>query len=138
MTYTATGLIATDPRLTELPDGEKLLTFRFASMTRTFNISTSEWEYGNTNWFTAVLSGPLATRAEKSLGKGDRILITGDIKVRDWDNGERSGTAMEIVATAVGHDLNFGTTQFQREPLFYPEESTTKPSHACDCQNCGN
>jgi single-strand DNA-binding protein len=49
--------------------------------------------------------------------KGERIVVSGRLKVRDWDNGERSGTSVEIEASAIGHDLTFGTSAFERRSL---------------------
>lgn len=44
-------------------------------------------------------------------------MVTGKIRVRDWDNGERSGTAVEIDAEAIGHDLAWGNAAFTRTVL---------------------
>ena len=42
------------------------------------------------------------------------MLVTGKLKVRDWDNGERCGTSVEVEAKSIGHDLIFGTSEFER------------------------
>jgi single-strand DNA-binding protein len=44
-------------------------------------------------------------------------VVSGRLKIRDWDNGERSGTSVEIEAAAIGHDLTFGTSSFERRSL---------------------
>ncbi len=41
-------------------------------------------------------------------------MVTGKIRVRDWDNGERSGTSVEIDADSMGHDLTWGNSSFTR------------------------
>jgi single-strand DNA-binding protein len=38
----------------------------------------------------------------------------GRLRVRDWDNGERAGTSVEIEAETVGHDLLWGSSTFVR------------------------
>ena len=38
----------------------------------------------------------------------------GRLRVRDWDNGERAGTSVEIEAETVGHDLMWGSSTFVR------------------------
>jgi single-strand DNA-binding protein len=76
-----------------------------------------EWKDGETNWFTITAFKKLALTTAESISKGDRILITGTLKVRDWDNGERSGTSVEIEADAIGHDLSWGTSTFTRTVL---------------------
>ena len=57
----------------------------------------------------------LADHAFHSLRKGDRVLLTGRLRVRDWDTGARKGTTVEIDAEAIGHDLLWGTTRFEKD-----------------------
>ena len=51
------------------------------------------------------------------MNKGDRLVVAGKLRVRDWDNGERSGTTVEIEAASIGHDLAWGTSNFTRTVL---------------------
>jgi single-strand DNA-binding protein len=39
------------------------------------------------------------------------------LRVRDWDNGERAGTSVEIEAESIGHDLSWGSAVFTRTVL---------------------
>lgn len=56
----------------------------------------------------------LATHTAESVDKGDRILVVGKLRIREWENDERTGTNIEIEADAVGHDLTWGTGVFTR------------------------
>lgn len=112
--YTAVGLVATTPRHIITADGLPVTTFRLAAGTRKFDRDSSQWIDADTNWFTIVSFRALAENANESLGKGDRVVVSGRLKIRDWDNGERSGTNVEIEADSLGHDLMFGTTKFER------------------------
>ncbi len=58
-----------------------------------------------------------------SVGRGDPLLVTGRMRVREWDNGEGKarGYAAEIEATAIGHDLSRGTSAFRRAVRARPE-----------------
>jgi single-strand DNA-binding protein len=76
-----------------------------------------EWKDGETNWFTITSFKQLAITSAESISKGDRIMLTGTLKVREWDNGERSGTSVEVEADAIGHDLSWGTSTFTRTVL---------------------
>ncbi|MBJ7281217.1 MAG: hypothetical protein JHD31_05065, partial [Rhodoluna sp.] len=40
--------------------------------------------------------------------------VMGRLRVRDWDNGERAGTSVEIEAETLGHDLVWGSSTFVR------------------------
>ncbi len=108
------GLIATDPRLIEADNGLSILSFRLAAAQRRFDSESGKWISDQTNWFSVSSFRKLAENSHASLAKGDRVVISGRLKVRDWDNGERSGTSVEIEAEAIGHDLTFGTTEFRR------------------------
>jgi single-strand DNA-binding protein len=57
------------------------------------------------------------------VGRGDPLLVTGRMRVREWDNGEGKprGYAAEIEATAMGHDLSRGTSAFRRTVRARPE-----------------
>lgn len=108
------GLIATTPRQVVTENGLTVISFRLASSYRKFDPQTKTWVTGDTNWFTISAFRKLAVNAGVSLAKGDRVIVQGKLRIRDWDNGERSGTSVEIDADAIGHDLSFGTTSFER------------------------
>jgi single-strand DNA-binding protein len=118
---TTTGLIATTPRHLVTQDGLPITSFRLASSTRRFDRNQNKWIDGETNWYTVTAFRQLAINAAGSLNKGDRIVVTGTLRIRDWDNGERAGTSVEIEATAVGHDLTWGSSVFTRTVLVRDE-----------------
>jgi single-strand DNA-binding protein len=109
-----TGLEATVPRHVVTSEGLPITNFRLAATQRKFNRSTQTWEYGETNWFTVTAFRQLAMNFAGSIAKGDRVLVSGRLRIRDWENGERAGTIVEIDASSVGHDLNWGTASFTR------------------------
>lgn len=149
-TVSVSGLIATTPRYIVTADNLPIVSFRLASSTRRFDRATSRWVDGETNWYTVTAFNALATNANSSLSKGDRIMLTGKLRVRDWDNGERTGTSVEIEADAMGHDLTWGNSEFTRTVLVRedatPEDvdtllasvstPVTPPKHTCNCGNC--
>ena len=98
-----------------------MATFRLAANTRRFDAAKNTWTTTSTNWFTIVSFRQLAKNVLDSVSKGDRVVIQGRLKIRDWDNGERSGTSIEIDADHIGLDLNFGVSSFDRVVL-KPEE----------------
>ena len=109
-----TGLVATTPRHLVTQDGLPITSFRLASSQRRFDRSQNKWIEGETNWYTVSAFRQLAINESTSVSKGDRVIVVGKLHVRDWDNGERAGTSVEVEAEAVGHDLNWGTSSFTR------------------------
>lgn len=114
---TVAGLVATTPRHLVTQDGLPITSFRLASSHRKFDRTENKWVDGETNWFTVTAFRQLAINGAGSVAKGDRVLVTGKLRVRDWDNGERAGTSVEIEAEAMGHDLSWGSSVFTRTVL---------------------
>jgi single-strand DNA-binding protein len=113
-TIAVTGFIATDPRENSTEKGLNITSFRMASVGRRFNRESGSWEETQPNWYTVNCYRKLAEHASQSLVKGDRVVVRGRVRIRDWDNGERSGTAVEIDCDSIGHDLMFGVSSFER------------------------
>jgi single-strand DNA-binding protein len=118
------GLVATTPRHLVTQDGLPITSFRLASSQRRFDRSQNKWIDGETNWYTVTGFRQLAINASTSVSKGDRILVTGKLRVRDWDNGERAGTSVEIEAESIGHDLSWGSAVFTRTVLVRETETS--------------
>lgn len=111
------GLVATTPRHIVTQDGLPITSFRLATMNHKFDQVQNKWIDGDTNWYTITSFKQVAINTATSVEKGDRIMVIGAMRVRDWDNGERSGTSVEIEATTIGHDLSWGTSKFTRTVL---------------------
>jgi single-strand DNA-binding protein len=113
-TITITGLVATVPRHLVTTEGLSITSFRLAATQRRFDRSHERWVDGDTNWYTITTFRQLAINAAGSVSKGDRVVATGRLRIRDWENGERAGTNVDIEADALGHDLSWGTSSFSR------------------------
>lgn len=111
---TVTGLVATTPRHITTNEGLAITSFRLASSQRRYDRTEQRWIDADTNWYTISCFRGLATNAAGSLVKGDRVIARGRLRIRDWQNTDRSGTTVEIEADSVGHDLFWGTATFTR------------------------
>jgi len=109
--------VATTPRHLITQDGLPITSFRLASSHRRFDREQNKWIDGETNWFTITGFRQLAINLSTSVQKGERVIVSGRLKIRDWDNGERAGTSVEVEAEHVGHDLFWGTSVFTRTVL---------------------
>lgn len=123
---TITGLVATTPRHLITQDGLPITSFRLASTSQIVDPTSGTLIDGETNWFTITAFREIAINTATSVNKGERVVVSGKLRVRDWDNGERAGTSVEVEAEAIGHDLAFGTavytrTAFVGRPLGSPE-----------------
>lgn len=127
-TITLTGLVATDPRHIVTSEGLAITSFRLASAQRRYDKTSGKWVDGDTNWYSITCFRQLAINASGSLAKGERVIVTGRLRIRTWDNGERTGMTVDVEADALGHDLLWGTTTFVRSmSTSAPAEGTTAP-----------
>ncbi len=113
-TISLTGLVATSPKYIVTATGLSITSFRFASTQRRYDRAEQKWVDGDTNWYTVTTFRQLAINVSASIQKGQRVVITGRLRVRDWATDDKHGTNVEIDAEAVGHDLSWGTTVFTR------------------------
>ena len=120
---TVQGLVATTPRHLKTQDGLEITSFRLASSERRYDRNQKRWIDGETNWYTITSFKQLAINTHKSVNKGDRLIIQGNLRIRDWDNGERAGTSIEVEANAIGHDLSWGESVFNRTVLVKEPEA---------------
>lgn len=111
---TVTGVVATEPRVFTTSTGTVITSFRLASSQRTFDRKTNEWRDLGSNWYTVSCFRALAEHVAASVKKGERVLVSGKLRIKTWSSDGREGTSVDIDADAVGHDLLWGTSQFTR------------------------
>ena len=117
---TVTGVVATPPKELTVAGDLRITSFRLASGQRRFDKGQNRWVDGATNWYTVTAFRHLAVNAGHSLSKGDRVVASGRLRVRDWESGGKKGTSIDIEADSLGHDLAWGTSLFTRVPIGAP------------------
>lgn len=113
-TIALTGIVATTPRHLVTSTGLAITSFRLACRQRRFDRARNAWVDADTNWYTVSSFRQLAQNVEHSVRKGEHVLVTGRLRIRDWENQDRAGTSVEVEADAVGHNLVWGTTLLVR------------------------
>jgi single-strand DNA-binding protein len=109
---TLAGNVATTPVLRTTPSGV-VADFRLASSRRR-HTPDKGWVAGPTSFLTVTCWRTLAEHTAASLQKGDPVVVSGSLSVRDRDVDGRTVRDVELTADAVGHDLTFGTSVFAR------------------------
>src|SRR5580692_1752291 len=79
------GNITRDPELRFTPTGQATTSFGLAVNRRWQNRQTQEWEE-QVSFFDVVCWREMAENAAESLTKGTRILVTGRLEQRSWDD----------------------------------------------------
>ncbi|WP_395639361.1 single-stranded DNA-binding protein [Pseudolysinimonas sp.] len=129
---TLTGLVATPPKHIVTSEGLQITSFRLASTQRRFNRAEQKWEDADTNWYTVTAFRTLAANAIGSILKGQRVIVSGRLRIREWQTDEKSGTTIEVDADSLGHDLTFGTSSFTRTPQATAAADTPETAAAAE------
>lgn len=114
-TVVVVGNLGADPEYRRLDNGAEVTNFRVGSTRRRFDRATGGWVDGPTSWWRVSCWRGLAANAAASLRCGDRVVVVGRVRTASWETEDgRSGTSVEVEADALGHDLAWGTSTFQR------------------------
>ncbi|MEU1288348.1 single-stranded DNA-binding protein [Kitasatospora sp. NPDC005856] len=110
---TLIGNVATEVSYGETTGGVPMANFRLGCTERRYDRQRECWVDGETQWVTVTAWRALAVNLIGSLAKGDPVLVSGRLRVREWTEGEAKRSRAEIDARSVGHDLTRGTTAFR-------------------------
>ncbi|WP_051274547.1 single-stranded DNA-binding protein [Cellulomonas sp. URHD0024] len=112
---TVVGWIGTEVRTFHENDGgTPFTTFRLGSTRRWFDRQTGAWKDGQTEWFTVKVWRTAALNVARSLRKGDPVIVQGRLSTEEWISEQGPRTSLVLEATALGHDLAFGSSHFAR------------------------
>lgn len=112
---TVVGNVVADPERRTTKSGVPFAAFRLASTVRRLNAQTREYEDAGTSYYHVTAFRTIGANVWKSLKRGDPVLVYGRQRVNQFVRADNSvGTAVEIDAYHVGHDLGRGTSAFAR------------------------
>lgn len=109
---TLTGRVGTEPTFVTTNEGLMVSSFRLVSNPRWFDRKKEIWVDGSANWYTVKSFRQLAENVHHSVHKSDLVVVTGRLRVQEWESGDRKGRTVEVEANSVGHDLARGRTTF--------------------------
>ena len=109
---TVVGNLTDDPELKFTPSGAPVANFTVASTPRTFDKQTNEWKDGDALFLRCAAWRQLAENVAESLTKGQRVIVTGALRVRQYERQDGSkGTSVEMNVDEVGPSLKFATAK---------------------------
>lgn len=109
---TLVGNLVNDPELRFTPSGAAVANFAVASTSRTFDRQANEWKDGETLFMRCSVWREQAESVAESLRRGMRVIVTGKLKSRSWDDkdGQRR-TVIEMDVDEVGPSLRNATAK---------------------------
>jgi single-strand DNA-binding protein len=112
---TLVGNLTDDPELKFTPSGAAVANFTVASTPRTFDRQTNEWKDGDALFIRCAAWRQLAENVAESLQKGQQVIVTGALKVRNYERQDGSkGTSVEMNVDEIGPSLRFATAKVTR------------------------
>jgi|SRR6185503_17698003 len=120
---TIIGNLTADPELRFTQGGVSVANITVASTPRVYNKQRQEWKDGEPLFLRGTVWKDAADNVADSLHKGVRVIVTGKLKQRSWDD-EKTGskrTSIEMEIEEIGASLKFTSVTV---------ESRTKPSYS--------
>jgi single-strand DNA-binding protein len=106
-TITVVGNIVSDVTHKHTAGGISRAGFRVATTERRFNAEAGEWVDGDKLFLSVTCWRRLADGVVASLGKGDPVIVSGKLRIRDYEVDGQRRSAAEVDASAVGPDLTW-------------------------------
>ena len=135
---TVTGNLTADPELKFTPAGVPVAVFTIASNER-FKDQAGQWQDGPTSFVRCNAWRELAEHLAESAAKGDRMIVTGTFRQRDYEtsSGEKR-TVWELAVTEAGAALRYATvkiTRAKRDSVPVPEDPWARDARSAPVED---
>ena len=125
---TIVGNLVDEPELRFTPAGVAVAKFRIASTPRVFDRQTNEWKDGEGLFLTCSVWRQAAENVAESLIKGTRVIVTGRLKQRSYEDREQvKRTVYEIDVDEVGPSLLRASATVTKNPASSGQPSASQP-----------
>jgi single-strand DNA-binding protein len=122
---TVIGNLTADPELKYTQSGAAVATFTIASNER-FKDQSGQWQDGPTSFVRCNAWRDLGEHVAETLTKGDRAVVTGTLRQRDYEAQDGTKrTVWEVAASEVGAALRYATAKIaktRRDSVPPPED----------------
>lgn len=114
---TISGNATSAPELRYGQSGVAVANMSVAVNERKFDREKNEWVEGEATFVRVTLWRDMAENAAGTVNKGDRVMVTGALKVRSYEDKEgNQRTSTEIEVEDFGVSLRFATAAVTRVP----------------------
>lgn len=112
---TVRGNVATDPVLRITSESSTIVcSFRIAVTSKRYSSEEKKLVDVETSFYTVTCWRALAEHVVASVSKGEGVVVTGRLRIREFLHEGAQRTSADIVADAVGHDLLWGTSSLSK------------------------
>jgi single-strand DNA-binding protein len=111
---TITGWVAAEPHYAVTANGTPYLSLRVGCTPRRFDRQTNQWQDDDSLFVTVNCWRGLAENVNASeLRRGTPVLLTGRLRIRQYERADQWRFSAEVEALTLGPDLNRGTVDFR-------------------------
>ena len=110
---TIVGNITRDPELRYTPSGQATVRLGVAVNRKWQDRSSGEWQEA-TSFFDVIAWRELAENVNESLKKGARVIVTGRLEQRTWEQEGNKRSVVEIIADEIAPSLRWATAKVEK------------------------
>lgn len=111
---TLTGNVAAEPRQHTFDDGARVTSLRVLTSYRYFDKKAGQWADGEKVCFAVRCWRALGDNVAQSIKVGQPVVVSGKLRIREFGPEGDRRFMPEVEASAVGHDLRWGTGAFAK------------------------
>lgn len=109
---TIIGNIGRDPELSYTNSGIAVL--KVGIIRNDSKKNGDQWEDGPAQWFNVTVFGKDAEAYNESLVKGQRVVVVGELKYREWEKDGQKRNAVDIKAAEIAVSARWATVTATR------------------------
>ena len=110
---TIVGNITRDPELRYTPSGQANVRLGVAVNRKWQDRNSGEWQEA-TSFFDVIAWRELAENVNESLKKGARVIVTGRLEQRSWEQEGNKRSVVEIIADEIAPSLRWATAKVEK------------------------
>src|ERR1041385_8881695 len=110
---TIVGNVTRDPELRFTPSGQANARLGVAVNRRWQDRNSGEWQEA-TSFFDVICWRDLAENVSDSIKKGTRVIVTGRLEQRSWEQEGNKRSAVEIIADEIAPSLRWATAKVEK------------------------
>jgi single-strand DNA-binding protein len=110
---TIVGNITRDPELRYTPSGQANVRLGVAVNRKWQDRNSGEWNEA-TSFFDVIAWRELAENVNESLKKGARVIVTGRLEQRTWEQEGNKRSVVEIIADEIAPSLRWATAKVEK------------------------
>lgn len=113
-TVTVIGTLTADVELRFVGSGAAVATFTVAANERKFDKNSNTWTDGAATFLRCSVWRQAAENLVESVSRGDRVIVTGQLKQREYEKDGQKRTAYELDVDEVGPSVKWAVAKTQK------------------------